>query len=317
MPISEKLKPATPQNDRRNWRYWLRLARFFVIALAIAVLSLPALVGSVFMLGLLYGPCGESHLTPADYGIQAESVTVQTGGGGSFRGYFIPGVNRATIIMPPPFSGGRGVRLPEAAMLARHGYAIFMFESRRCAGMGPLSLGYREVDDVVDALDYLATRSDIDPTRLGIYGFSSAGATSVMAAARLPELRAVVAEGGYGDFIRNTLNRHNDDFLTVYAFTLFRWAMSVTYRVVTGLDINQLSPVSVIGEIAPRPILLIYGSREVSLSGGRQQRAAAGDNAELWIVEGAGHGTYLSVAPEAYEHRIVTFFDKALLEIGD
>lgn len=242
---------------------------------------------------------------------------VQARNGGSFRGYFIPGTNGATIIVPPPFSGGRSVRLPEAAILVRHGYAIFMFESRRCAGMGPLSLGYHEVDEVADALDYLNTRADVDPTRIGIHGFSSAGATSIMATARLPELRAVVAEGGYGDFIRNSFNRHTDDIFTAYFFTLFRWAVGVTYGLVTGLDINQLSPVSVIGEIAPRPILLIYGSREVSLPGGQQQKAAAGDNAQLWIVEGAGHGNYLTVAPEAYEDHIVTFFDKALLEIGD
>ena len=285
--------------------------------MALALLSLPALLGSLFMLGLLYGPCGESCLTPADYGYSAEAITVRARSGGSFQGYFIPGANGATIIMPPPLNSGRSVRLPEAAILARHGYAIFMFESRRCAGMGPLTLGYREVDDVADALDYLATRPDVNPNRIGIHGFSSAGATSVMAAARLPKLRAVVAEGGYGDFIQNSFNRHTDDILTVYFLTLFRWAIGETYRLVTGLDINQLSPVSVIGEIEPRPVLLIYGTRETSLAGGRQQKAAAGDNAQLWIVEGAGHGNYLSVAPEAYEERVVTFFDKALLEIGD
>ena len=285
--------------------------------MALAVLSLPALLGSLFMLGLLYGPCGESRLTPTDYGYSAESVTVQAQAGGSFRGYFIPGTNRATIIMPPPLNSGRSVRLPEAAILARHGYAIFMFESRRCAGMGPLSLGYHEVEDVADALDYLTTRPDVDPNRIGIHGFSSAGATSVMAAARLPELRAVVAEGGYGDFIQNSFYHYNDDLLTTYFLTLFRWAIGVTYRLVTGLDINQLSPVSVIGEIEPRPVLLIYGTRETSLAGGHQQKAAAGDNAQLWIVEGAGHGNYLSLAPEAYEERVVTFFDKALQEIGD
>lgn len=269
------------------------------------------------MLGLLYGPCGEGHLTPGDYGSLVESVTVQARDGGAFRGYFIPGTNGATIIMPPPLNSGRSVRLPEAAILARHDYAIFMFESRRCAGMGPLSLGYREVDDVADALDYLTTRPDVDPSRIGIHGFSSAGATSVMAAARLPELRAVVAEGGYGNFMRNTLNSHNDDLLTTYFLTLFRWAIGITYGLVTGLDINQLSPVSVIAEIEPRPVLLIYGTHETSLAGGRQQKAAAGDNTQLWIVEGAGHGNYLSVAPEAYEDRVVTFFDEALLGNGE
>ena len=55
--------------------------------------------------------------------------------------------------MPPPFTSGRNVRLPEMEMLARHGYSVLMFESRRCAGLGPLSLGYKEVDEVADALE--------------------------------------------------------------------------------------------------------------------------------------------------------------------
>jgi pimeloyl-ACP methyl ester carboxylesterase len=80
------------------------------------------------------------------------------------------------------------------------------------------------------------------------------------------------------------------------------------------MDINQLSPVDVIGDIAPRPILLIYGSQEISLPGGRRQKAAAGDNAKLWIVEGAGHGNYVDVASAEYERRVVTFFDEALLK---
>jgi pimeloyl-ACP methyl ester carboxylesterase len=180
--------------------------------------------------------------------------------------------------------------------------------------MGPLSLGYYEVDEVVDALDYLVTREDVDPDRVGIYGFSSAGATAVMAAARLPDFRAVVAEGGYGSFVENALGRdRGHHLLHAYFLTLFRWATRLTYRLVTGLDLAQLSPVTVIDQIGPRPILLIYGSREVSLPGGRRQQAVAGGNAELWIVEGAGHGNYLAVAPEAYEVRIVTFFDEALL----
>jgi dipeptidyl aminopeptidase/acylaminoacyl peptidase len=217
--------------------------------------------------------------------------------------------------MPPPFAGGKSTRLPEAAMLAEHGYAVLVFESRRCADAGPLSLGYREVDDVAAALDYLAARPDVDSERIGIYGFSSAGATAVMAAARYPQLHAVIAEGGYGDFANDTIGQdRRGDFLTHNFITLYRWGTYLSYRWITRLDIRLLSPVSVIDQISPRPILLIYGSREVSLAGGRQQQAAAGENAELWIVPGAGHGNYLSVAPEAYGARVITFFDEALLE---
>lgn len=276
------------------------------------------LLGALFTIGLVYAPCNDHHLTPADYGYLGESITLQARAGGAFRGYFIPGSNGATIIMPPAYTGGRGVRLREAAILARQGYAIFLFESRRCAGMGPLSLGYLEVDEVADVLDYLSTRADVDLTRVGIYGFSSAGATSIMAAAQFPQIRAVVAEGGYGNFLENALGRDEArPGFSAYFLAMYRWAVRLTYRLLIGLDMEKLSPVTVIDNISPRPILLIYGSREASLPGGRQQLAAAGDNAELWVVEGAGHGEYFTVASEAYESRIVTFFNQALLQVGD
>jgi len=51
----------------------------------------------------------------------------------------------------------------------------------------------------------------------------------------------------------------------------------------------------------------------VSLPGARRQQQAAGDNAQLWVVDGAGHGNYSAVAPQAYEARIISFFNKALL----
>lgn len=292
--------------------YFFRLIGFFVVTLTVALLSLPALLGFLFTLGLLYAPCGSTALTPGDYGHSWENITIEATAGGSFRGYFVPGTNGATVIMPPPFAGGRGSRLQEVDLLVEHGYNVFTYESRRCAGMGPLSLGYNEVDEVADALAYLLTRPDVNPDRIGIHGFSSAGATAVMAAARLPALRAVVAEGGYGDFAEETLPGRNGWGALAYFETVHSSSIKLAYRLITGLDINHLSPRDVIDQIAPRPILLIYGSREVSLVGGRNQLAAAGDNVSLWIVEGASHGNYLDIAPEEYETQLVGFFNTTL-----
>lgn len=303
-------RPPTP--NPRPPGYWLRLGGWFAVTLSIALLGLPILFGFLMGWGLVYPPCGEHGVTPGDYGFDYEDVTLPAQAGGHFRGYFTPGQNDATIIVAPAFNLGRDGRLREAMLLAQHGYAVFAFESRRCAGMGGLSLGYREVDEVADALDYLLSRPDVDSERIGVYGFSSAGATAIMAAARLPQLKAVVAEGGYGDFADDTFTPRVDGSLSSYFEAAFFWSVRQTYSLLTGLDINLLSPVDVIGQIAPRPILLIYGSQEVSLSGARNQLAAAGANAELWIVEGAGHGNYLDVASEAYETKLVSFFDKAL-----
>jgi pimeloyl-ACP methyl ester carboxylesterase len=297
----------------RGWQYWLRLACFAGLTLSLGVASLPAWYSVPFTLALLYTPCVQAGTLPAGYADEWEEVTLQARAGGSFRGYFMSGTNGATVIIPPAGSDGRNGSLPTAEILLRHGYTVFTYESRPCAGIRPFSLGYQEVDEVADVLDYLLSRPDVDPQRIGIRGFSSAGATSIMAAARLPALRAVVAEGGYGDFIENGVAVPlQADLPTRLFWAGFRGCMGVTYRLVTGHNIRVLSQVRVIEHIAPRPILLIYGARESSLASGRQQKAAAGDHAVLWVVEGAGHGQYLQVAPAEYESRLVSFFDEAL-----
>jgi hypothetical protein len=298
-----------PASPRCTWRYWRRLIALLVAGLALAIVGTPILLGFITTYRLLHPPCGDNHQTPGDFGYPWEDVTLSARSGGSFRAYFIPGTNGAAIIIPPPYGGGRGTRLNEGNVLARHGYAVFAFESRRCAGMGSLSLGYKETSEVGDALAYLQSREDIDPERIGVLGFSSAGATAIMSAAQFPAIRAVVAEGGYGDFAEGALGLGTGR--TVLEM-VYKQSLAISYRLLTGVDIDKLSPGDVIGQIAPRPILLIYGSRERSLSGAYRQLAAAGDHAGLWVVEGAGHGNYLDVAPGDYEARVVAFFDKGL-----
>lgn len=296
-------------SSRGTWRYWRRLIVLLAVSLVLTIIGTPVLLGAITTYRLLNPPCGDNHQTPGDYGHTWEDVTLNARSGDRFHAYFIPGTNGAAVIIPPPYGGGRGTRLDEGDVLARHGYAVFTFESRRCAGMGSLSLGYKETGEVGDAVAYLQSRADLDPDRIGVLGFSSAGATAIMSAARFPAIRAVVAEGGYGDFAEGTLGLGTD---SPFLETIYKQSLAISYHLLTGVDLDKLSPSDVIGQVAPRPILLIYGSRERSLSGAYRQLAAAGGNAELWVVEGARHGNYLEVAPEEYEVRVVGFFDRAL-----
>jgi pimeloyl-ACP methyl ester carboxylesterase len=301
-----------PVSPRRTRRYWIRLLSALVIALSLTVVGTPAAIGFINAYQLLNAPCSEETITPGDLGYAWEDVTLAAQGGGHFRGYLIPGSNGAAVILPPTSNTGRSNRLPVAAMLAKHGYTVLTFESRRCSHTGPFSLGYKEVDDVGVALAFLQARPGIQ--QIGVMGFSSAGATSIMAAARYPDLRAVVAEGGYGDMADGVIGLRADrgNLLEL----VYKESFALGYRLITGVDIDRLSPLSVIGQIAPRPILLIYGSQECSLAGARQQQAAAGSNATLWIVEGARHGNYQEIAPEEYEAHVVAFFNDALLNEG-
>lgn len=301
-------EPAT----KRDKRYWFRLIRFFLILTIIIIITMPVCFGIFSVTTLVYANCKDNHKTPSDYGATSwETFSIEATAGETFNGYFVTGTNGATIIFPPNFSAGRGWRLPEASVLIQNGYSVVTFESRRCADMGPISLGYQEVDEVYDVINYLRERGDVDLSRIGIHGFSSSGATAIMATARYSEIAAVVAEGGYADM--DALLRNQSSNLP-FLVGVYRWSMRLSYHVIIGDNLDTLNPLAVIDNIAPRPILLIYGSKEVSLDGGRAQLEAAGDNAELWIVEGAGHGDYLRVAPEEYETRMVNFFNAAFYD---
>jgi pimeloyl-ACP methyl ester carboxylesterase len=86
---------------------------------------------------------------------------------------------------------------------------------------------------------------------------------------------------------------------------LIVWSMSAQL----GVPARQSHPASVLSQISPRPILLVYGEYEAS--DGEAMLAAALSPAELWIVPGSGHAGYRYAAPDEYRQRIVRFFDSA------
>jgi uncharacterized protein len=294
-------------------RRFLRLLLFTMVLLVVVVIVIPMVAGAGMISAIMHGDCGHSGRTPADLGLEYEDV-VFTASDFTYQGYFMPGTNGGTVFIITPLNGDRGIDLPDAEILNRAGFNVLTFDSGTCVGRSFHSLGYLEADDAEAAYNYLLTRDDVDPERIDIHGFSSGGATSLIAAARIGGIRGVIAKGGYHDFAEQLglTGSLNDPI----SFLLARGA-EVGYRLNSGSDVRVLSPLSVIDQISPRPILLIYGSYEVSLAGARRmlERANANDgNAELWVVDGASHGNYLTIAGEEYERRIVDFHTSVLLD---
>ncbi len=291
----------------------LRRISMMLSALILAILLIPVGMGVLSMWMVTHPLCAHGR-SPEDFGLTAEDVLVPSRLGVDYPGYFFSGTNGATIIVPPAYGQDRGGLLHEVAVLVRGGYSVLTFDSRPCGGIAPHSLGIWEAEDVVDALDYLRLRGDVDMTRVGAHGFSQAGASNLFAAARSDEIRAVVAEGGYVDYGPQTLGigRAQDAFST-----LFGLGALLGYRASTGLDMHGLKPLDLIPAIAPRQILLVYGSFEVTLAGARQA-AALGDHVQLWEVPGATHGSYLWSAGEtAFGEHVVGFFDTALASVSN
>ncbi|MFN8418182.1 MAG: hypothetical protein U0528_02880 [Anaerolineae bacterium] len=294
-----------------------------VITVLLTSLIVPLLLGALPMWVLLHPGCNQTP-DPSAYGFSNfQTVQIPAQEGGSWRGYYLAGSGERAdmlILVPAAYNGDAGGSLHEVQTLAQAGYSALTIESVVCARGGVHTLGPYEAVQVEDALRYLPTNTDGIPTsfsKIGLHGFSSAGASSIFAAARDLRIAAVLAEGNYSDL---------DAYLSVGGSgnvleALMVFAARSAYRLISGLDTDALTPVRAISQIPPRPIFLIYGELE-AIRGGAQKLVAAAKAAdpsakvELWIVPGVEHGGYIYAQGglEEYRQRVVSFFDCALLE---
>lgn len=297
---------------QRDRSYWLRLARLTLIAVTMGIVG--ALVGLWLLTGagyahyLTHPGCSEVGTTPAAAGIEgAQGVTYVSHDGLTLRAWYVPPTNGVVIVLLPGLGGAREGMLREGAILARHGYGLLLSELRSCAHPeGQATLGILEAADLAEAVSWVRAQPGVE--RVGVLGYSLGGVTAILGAAQDERIEAVVAEGGFYDLAADIVNEGHRDGLWE---DLVQQAVLWFFRRETGFDASQASPISVIDQIGPRPLLLIYGELEVAETRPQALQAQAGDTAELWIVPGCWHGGYLDVAADEWEQRIVAFFDHA------
>jgi len=274
-------------------------------------------IGMTFIRTLLLEyECGPAGPAPAALGMSAQEIRIPLANGIA-RGWFMPGRLPGIILSPTP-TGSRFGSLPDLAPLMRAGFGGVTWDGPRCLDK-PVTIGLQESEDIGMVLDYLASNPDNLPilpgTKYALYGFSAAGAASTLAAARRPDVAALLTAGGF--------ERWDSVTGLSQGSTWFEWMIGfggqLTYRVITGRDPRKLDPLAAIVNVAPRPILLMYGSLERSLDGARKQLAAvrAKDpqaQAALYVVPGADHGGYLGIVGEAeYMAHLLPFFQCALI----
>jgi dipeptidyl aminopeptidase/acylaminoacyl peptidase len=292
-----------------RWQYILKVVLFTTLVTLVAV----DLGGAwLFVSGLTGGPCDSFPDPPAAWGSYIDS-TITTHDSRQLPVRYYPSQNGAAVIAMGGMGGSIGNALPYVQPLLEAGYGVLQVGSRRCAQpRGKVTLGYYEATDAAQGLTYLLNQPEIDPERIGIYGFSMGGASAIRAAARNPQIMAVVAMGGYHNLGEDFVEGDRETRLGLPKW-IFYHTITATYRLQTGIDPWQSSPIDDLPAISPRPVLLIYGENEVTTNRGREQYAAALEPKQLWVVPGAGHGDYHLAAPEEFARRLVEFFDAALL----
>ena len=142
-------------------------------------------------------PPSEITATPADLGLDHENVTLTTVDGVDLAAWYIPSTSSAAVVMMHGAGSTRSDVLDQAAVLHRNGFGTLLIDAR---GHGDsngtaMDFGWFGDLDIGAGTAYLATRSDVDPERIGVVGFSMGGEEAIGAAATDPLIAAVVAEG--------------------------------------------------------------------------------------------------------------------------
>lgn len=278
-----------------GWRIAARLliAGLFAYCLVIGVMC------QIYVSGLLHPTCWRAEQAPAGY----QDVTLKTEDGVTIRGWWRAPQNGTAVLLLPGLGGSRDVMLPDAAMLAQHGYGVLSLDSRSCDGK-QATLGYREVADLRAGVRF--THQQPGVRWLAAMGFSAGGVTVIRGAARIPEIDAVIAEGNFytlwGEIADSGAPPLSLEWQIERGVGLLVWLE-------TGVWPGAVSPIDDLPLIQPRPVLLIHGEKEAGRNHAQAQYAAAGEPKQLWIVPGADHGTYRSVAAQQFEDTVLGFLE--------
>jgi uncharacterized protein len=209
---------------------------------------------------------------------------------------------------------GRRECLPMAIRFHQAGYNVLCFDFRAhgLSGGRFTSVGQHETKDVLGAIEYLRTRPEVDPLRIGVVGFSMGAVASIKAAALCPEIAAVVADSAYATFVDAV--RYSFRQVAVLPHYPFAPLALRCARWIVNADASQLRPVDVIRDISPRPVLITHGALDEIVPARHAVLLfqAAEEPKEIWMVPDAGHVGARDTDPDGYFDRIEAFLRQAL-----
>jgi fermentation-respiration switch protein FrsA (DUF1100 family) len=300
-------------------RYWINLSAFALFISMIAVVLAVIWLARQQAMAFVHPARSFPTETPDDWGVEDwEEIAFPTQDGLRLRGWYIPPgkqADGATLIYIHGLGSNRAELLSQAAFLADFGIGALLIDLRgHGASEGELTtLGYKEVEDVRGAIDFLEMRPETNPDRIGILGHSMGAIVAIRSAALLPQLRVVIAENGITS-ISDNIDQGVRKLVGLPPFP-FGPLMVWFGEQEANASIHEVQPIQDIQTISPRAVMLIHGALDevVLPENGRRLYVSAQEPKEIYVVPNAGHGGLLEASPEEYERRVVDFLNRYLL----
>ena len=296
----------------------LLLLAFFLVALTATMLVF--VIGPVMLLNPRrrseewYQMRGEP-CCPEDLGLPYEDLWFAGADSCRLHAWFIPahGSPIGTILYLHGVGDNKINGLPLARVFHRHGYNVFLYDSRAHGkSEGRYSTyGFHEKFDVQTAVDCLLQHEEWNVKSIGIFGTSMGAAVAVQASAIEPRIAAIVAEGCFTNL--RTITVDYQKRLIRMPWHYMRNIVMKRSEQIARFRHHEVSPLKALASIH-RPILFIHGTGDTFIKYQYSEAlfAAAHEPKELYLVEGANHTDIHRVAGKTYEETILSFYARTL-----
>jgi fermentation-respiration switch protein FrsA (DUF1100 family) len=228
----------------------------------------------------LYFPTRELGAAPADFGLEAEDLSVEAEDGVRLHGWWIRGEGRRALVFFHGNAGNIADRLDRAQILRdRFGFDVFLVDYRGYGRSGgrPSEEGlYRDGRAAYGA----AREAGFPPERIVLFGESLGSAVAVRTAAELP-CSALVLE---------------TPFLSVPEMARVHYPFVPAFLIRSRFD----SGARIAGIAAPKLFLVAERDEIVPPVQGRRLYELAKEPKRLFVIPGAGHNDTYVTGGEAY-----------------
>src|SRR5207248_10678631 len=179
-------------------RWYTKLLTLILALVFFAVLATLAIAG--FLVYRIVKPQRSApEINMDSFPGRPEVVDFQVPELGKREGWFFPGLRRApTIVLCHGYESSRGELLTLVSALQDHQYNVFVFDfAAHGANAGMSTLGYREAEELNKAVNTLAARDDLDPTRFGLWGYNLGAYAALREAEGDKRMRALILDCVY------------------------------------------------------------------------------------------------------------------------